>query len=168
MDGRETENISEPVAGVHLNQSNGHREAETRESNEKQIRQIRKLTRIGMALSAERNIERLLEMIVEEARAFTDADGGTLYIMSDDEAELQFAIVQTETLDVRMGGTGGQITWKPVRLQNPDGSPNHGNVSAHVALTGNTINIHDVYGAGDFDFQGTRKFDAETGYECPK
>jgi HD-GYP domain-containing protein (c-di-GMP phosphodiesterase class II) len=164
MDGRETENISEPVAGVHLNQSNGHREAETRESNEKQIRQIRKLTRIGMALSAERNIERLLEMIVEEARAFTDADGGTLYIMSDDEAELQFAIVQTETLDVRMGGTGGQITWKPVRLQNPDGSPNHGNVSAHVALTGNTINIHDVYGAGDFDFQGTRKFDAETGY----
>jgi hypothetical protein len=105
MDGKETKNISEPAAGVHLDQSNGHGEAETRESNEKQIRQIRKLTRIGMALSAERNIERLFEMIVEEARAFTDADGGALYIMSDDEAELQFAIVQTETLDVRMGGT---------------------------------------------------------------
>ncbi|OIP93085.1 MAG: metal-dependent phosphohydrolase [Syntrophaceae bacterium CG2_30_58_14] len=130
----------------------------------KQIRQIRKLTQIGRALSAERNIERLLEMIVEEAREFTDADGGALYIMSDDETELQFAIVQTETLRVRMGGTGGKITWKPVRLKKPDGSPNHENVSAHVALTGNTVNIPDVYTAGGFDFRGTKKFDTQTGY----
>jgi HD-GYP domain-containing protein (c-di-GMP phosphodiesterase class II) len=134
------------------------------ESGDKHIGQIRKLTRIGMALSAERNIDRLFEMIVEEAREFTGADGGTLYITSDDEAELKFAIVQTETLNVRMGGTGGQITWKPVQLRNPDGTPNHGNVSAHVALTANTINIRDVYDAGDFDFQGTRRFDAQTGY----
>jgi HD-GYP domain-containing protein (c-di-GMP phosphodiesterase class II) len=131
---------------------------------EKQIIQIRKLTQIGRALSAERNIDRLFEMIVEEAREFTDADGGALYLMSDDETELQFAIVQSETLNIRMGGTGGQITWKPVRLQNPDGSPNHGNVSAHVVLTGNTINISNVYDEGDFDFQGTRRFDAQTGY----
>ena len=48
-----------------------------------QMRQIKRLTRIGTALSAERNIDRLFEMIVEEARKFTDADGGTLYIMSD-------------------------------------------------------------------------------------
>jgi len=147
-----------------LNRLNGHGEAETRELSEIQIEQIRRLTRIGTALSAERNIERLFEMIVQEAREFTGADGGTLYIMSDDETELQFAIVQTETLLVRMGGTGGKITWKPVRLIKPDGSPNHENVSAHVALTGNTVNIPDVYAAGDFDFQGTRKFDAQTGY----
>ncbi|MBN2438805.1 MAG: GAF domain-containing protein [Deltaproteobacteria bacterium] len=135
-----------------------------REFNENLIKQIRRLTRIGTALSAERNIERLFEMIVEEAREFTGADGGTLYIMSDDETALQFAIVQTETLHIRMGGTGGKITWKPVRLLNPDGSPNHENVSAHVALTGHTVNISDVYDAEGFDFQGTRKFDAQTGY----
>ncbi|MCE5262233.1 MAG: GAF domain-containing protein [Deltaproteobacteria bacterium] len=134
------------------------------EFSEKHIRPIRKLTQIGVALSAERNIGRLFEMIVEQAREFTGADGGTLYITSDDGNELRFAIVQTETLNVRMGGTGGQITWKPVQLRNPDGTPNHGNVSAHVALTGRTINIPDVYDAGDFDFQGTRKFDAQTGY----
>lgn len=131
---------------------------------EDQVTMIRRLTRIGMALSAERNIGRLLEMIVDEARKFTGADGGTLYIMSDDETELQFAIVQTEILHVRMGGTGGKITWKPVKLLNEDGLPNHQNVSAHVALTGNTINIPDVYDAEGFDFQGTRKFDAHTGY----
>jgi HD-GYP domain-containing protein (c-di-GMP phosphodiesterase class II) len=153
-----------PAGADPLKNLDGNGEAEAREFSEIQIKQIRRLIMIGTALSAERNIERLFEMIVEGAREFTGADGGTLYIMSDDETALQFAIVQTETLDVRMGGTGGQITWKPVRLQNPDGSPNHGNVSAHAALTGDTINIRDVYDAGDFDFQGTRKFDSQTGY----
>ncbi len=126
--------------------------------------QIRRLTRIGTALSAERNLERLFEMIIEEARKFTNADGGTLYLMSDDETELRFTIVQTETLQVRMGGAGGTITWKPVRLHNPDGTPNYGNVSAYVALTGKIINIPDVYDSEGFDFKGTRNFDSQTGY----
>jgi HD-GYP domain-containing protein (c-di-GMP phosphodiesterase class II) len=138
--------------------------SEIQQFTENQMIQIRRLTRIGTALSAERDIQRLLELIVEEARKFTGADGGTLYTMSDDEQELHFAIVQTETLGIRMGGTGDRITWNPVRLQNADGAPNHGNVSAHVALTGVTVNIPDVYDAEGFDFQGTRQFDARTGY----
>jgi len=131
---------------------------------ESQLDQIRRLTQIGSALSAEKRLDRLLEMIVDEAREFTSADGGTLYIMSDDETELQFAIVQNDTLNVRMGGTGGKITWPSVRLRNPDGSPNHANVSAYAALTGQVVNIGDVYHAEGFNFEGTRKFDAETGY----
>jgi HD-GYP domain-containing protein (c-di-GMP phosphodiesterase class II) len=163
MDER-AEGFPDPTGGPHLNHPNGLGNAETTGFSEKQTMQIRKLTQIGRALSAERNIERLFEMIVEEAREFTGADGGTLYIMSDDETALQFAIVQTETLHVRMGGTGGKITWKPVQLLNSEGLPNHGNVSAHVALTGDTVNIPDVYDAEGFDFQGTRNFDAQTGY----
>ncbi len=138
--------------------------AELQRFTEDQMKQIKRLTRIGTALSAERNIERLFEMIIAEARKFTDADGGTLYIMSDDCRELQFAVVQTETLRIRMGGTGGRITWKPVPLYHPDGAANHGNVSAHVALTGTIVNIPDVYDSEGFDFKGTRAFDAETGY----
>ncbi len=103
-------------------------------------------------------------MIVDEARGFTNADGGTLYIMSDDEKELQFAIVQNTSLNVRMGGTGGKITWPPVKLRNPDGSHNYANVSAYAAITGKVVNISDVYNAEGFNFEGTRKFDAETGY----
>ena len=162
--GERAKDFPDPAGGTPLNHLNGHGEAETREFSEIQFEQIRRLTRIGTALSAERNIERLFEMIVEGAREFTGADGGTLYITSDDETALQFAIVQTETLHVRMGGTGGKITWKPVRLMNSEGLPNHGNVSAHVALTGDTVNIPDVYDAEGFDFQGTRNFDAQTGY----
>ena len=129
-----------------------------------EMKQIKRLIRIGTALSAEPNIDRLLEMIVEEARKITNADGGTLYIMSDDNRELQFAIVQTETLQLRMGGTGGEISWKPVRLYNSDDTPNHGNVSAYVALTGTVVNMDDVYDSEGFDFKGTRSFDAQTGY----
>lgn len=141
-----------------------NQEEEIYSLTDSQMRQIRRLTRIGTALSAEKNIERLFELIVDEARKFTGADGGALYITSDDETELHFAIVQTESLGVRMGGTGGKITWKPIRLHHKDGTPNHGNVSAHVALTGEVVNIADVYNADGFDFKGTRDFDARTGY----
>src|SRR5512136_1111655 len=131
---------------------------------EKQLDQVKRLNQIGTALSAEKNLDRLLEMIVDEARQFTNADGGTLYIMSDDEEELQFAIVQNTSLKVRMGGTGGKITWPSVRLKDSAGRPNHANVSAYAAITGQVINISDVYHAEGFNFQGTRKFDAETRY----
>ena len=131
---------------------------------EKQLDQIRRLNQIGTALSAEKNLDRLLEMIVDEARKFTNADGGTLYIMSDDDEELHFAIVQNTSLNIRMGGTGGKITWPSVKLKNLDGSPNHANVSAYAAITGQVVNISDVYHAEGFNFEGTRKFDAETGY----
>ena len=42
------------------------------------------LNRIGAALSRERNIERLLENILEAAKALTGADGGTLYSVTED------------------------------------------------------------------------------------
>jgi HD-GYP domain-containing protein (c-di-GMP phosphodiesterase class II) len=129
-----------------------------------QFRQIRRLTAIGTALSAEKNLDRLLEMILEEGQKLTNADGGTLYLMADSEKELQFALVRTDSLGLRMGGTGGRITWPPVTLFNDDGTPNHANVSAFVALSGQTVNIPDVYYAEGFNFQGTRAFDAETGY----
>lgn len=123
-----------------------------------------RLIQIGEALSAEKNIERLLELIVDEARDFACADGGTMYIMSCDESELHFSIVQNTTLDTRMGGTGGEITWPSIMLKNPDGSPNFANASAYTAISGETVNIPDVYDAEGFNFQGTRKFDADTGY----
>src|SRR3972149_4111285 len=84
---------------------------------DEQLGHIRKLAGIGSALSAERNIDRILEMIVDEARGYTHADGGTLYIISDDETALNFAIVQNDTLNIRMGGTSGRITWPPVLLR---------------------------------------------------
>ena len=129
-----------------------------------QLDKIKRFAQIGVALSSEKSLDSLLEMIVDEARRFTHADGGTLYILSDDETALQFAIVQTDTLKIRMGGTGEPIAWHPVPLRDRDGRPNHANVSAHAAISGEVINIPDVYHAEGFNFEGTRQFDRTTGY----
>ena len=136
--------------------------AEFRSFAEGQVDRIQELVKIGMALSAEKNLDRLLEMIVSEARRFTGADGGTLYIKNE-RRELEFMIVQNDTLGIKMGGAGERISWPPVSLRGDNGVENHRNVSAHCALLGEPVNIDDVYGA-DFDFQGTRDFDARTGY----
>ena len=126
--------------------------------------QIKHLIQIGVALSGEKNINRLLEIIVEDARKLTNADAGTFYIMSDDETEIQFAIIQNNSLNIRMGGTGRLITWPSVKLKNTDGSFNNANVSAYAAISGEMINIADVYHAQGFNFEGTKKFDQNTGY----
>lgn len=131
---------------------------------EEQVSHIYELVQIGLGLSGEKNLERLLEMIVSEARRFTNADGGTLYIDNDGGGILDFAIVQNDTLNVHMGGTGNPISWPSIPLKNLDGSENHSNVSAHCALVGEPVNIPDVYMAEGFDFQGTKDFDATTGY----
>lgn len=132
--------------------------------SESMISHIKRLTNIGTALSAEGDIQKLLEMIVEHAMSFTNADGGTLYIVSADRKYLNFEIVRNISLKVRMGGTGTKISWPPVKLVNDDGIENHANVSAHVALTGETVNLQDVYDVEGFDFTGTRVFDKSTQY----
>jgi len=131
---------------------------------ENQMRHIQKLAEIGIALSAERDIHKIFEMIVEEARAFTHADGGTLYIVDEKEKVLKFVILQNDTLNIRLGGTSGkEITLPPVPLE-VDGQPNFQNVSSYTALTGEIVNIPDVYEADGFDFTGPRKYDQQTGY----
>ena len=132
---------------------------------EQQINLKKKLTRIGSALSAERNLDALLEMIVLEAMNFTNADGGTLYIKTPDDRGIAFKILRTKSLNFAMGGTSGKtIPFPPVKLFKDDGSRNEQQVSAYVALTGKTVNIPDVYEVEGFDFQGTKGFDKNTGY----
>lgn len=137
---------------------------EVREFSEGQSNHLSQLVKIGLGLSSEKNIDRLLERIVREARNFTNADGGTLYIKESERAVLDFAIVQNDSLGVFMGGSGEAISWPPVPLRLEDNRENHRNVSAHCALTGEPVNISDVYDAEGYDFQGTRDFDASTGY----
>lgn len=50
-------------------------------------------------------------MILTEAKNFTNADAGTLYLMTDDEKQLKFTVVETDSLNIKMGGTMGEITY---------------------------------------------------------
>lgn len=123
---------------------------------------IQKLNKIGIALSAEENLDALLEMIVSEAKILTNADGGTLYLM--DEKHLRFKVAQTDSLNIKMGGISGEITWPPLPLYLEDGAPNKKMVAATCVLEDRLVNIPDVYEAIGFSFEGTKKFDAGTGY----
>jgi len=129
------------------------------------VKHLKEITRIGTALSVEKNIHKLLEMIVDEARSLTNADAGTLYILDQKNNCLQFQILQSDSMKVRLGGTSGKKVDLPsVPLTDDQGNPNHTNVSSHVALTGETISIPDVYDADGFDFSGPREYDKTTGY----
>jgi HD-GYP domain-containing protein (c-di-GMP phosphodiesterase class II) len=130
-----------------------------------QLKHIERLAEIGLALSGEKNVDKLLEMIVDEARQLTLADAGTLYIVDDSGRHLDFEILQNDTMNTRMGGTSGvEITLPPVPMYRQDGSPNYQNVSSYAALTNEIVNIDDVYVAEGFDFTGPRKYDQATGY----
>ena len=125
---------------------------------------LHRLSEIGMALSTEKNTDRLFEMILEEAKNITNADGRTLYALNKD-GNLNFEILCNDTMNVVMGGTSGvEIPYYPVKLWIDDQTPNQKNVSAYVALTGKTVNIKDAYEEEGFDFEGTKNFDKKSGY----
>ena len=141
-----------------------------------------KLIEIGIALSAERDHDRLLETILLEAKDLCKADGGTLYLCGnmvehDDEPEpvfefesdgrfLKFVIMRNDSLNIAKGGTTGEdIPFPPISVYDQEtGEANHQNVASHVAVSGETVNIADVYEATEYDFTGPRKFDESTGY----
>jgi len=121
------------------------------------------LNAIGIALSQERDIDKLLETILIAAKNLTHADGGTLYRLVDDK--LQFEIVRTDSLSIAMGGSSGNpVPFYPIPLHNKDGQPNYTMIAAYAALTHKTVNVADAYTEEGFDFSGTRNFDKRTGY----
>ncbi len=119
------------------------------------LSQITELLDIGIALTAEKNHNRLLERILTEIRSITRADAGTLYLSEGNQ--LLFKIIHNETLNIFQGGDGEKIELPPVQM-------NRSNVSSYVALTRQTVNIADVYNNSEFDFSGPRRYDAMTGY----
>jgi HD-GYP domain-containing protein (c-di-GMP phosphodiesterase class II) len=128
------------------------------------LKRLEHLNSIGVALSAERDNKRLLEMILLGAKEITHADGGTLYTVTDDK-HLKFEIMSNDRLNIALGGTTGKdIPFLPLPMYLSDGSQNLHTVAAYAALKDQTVNIEDVYEAKNFDFTGTRKFDEKTGY----
>ena len=55
------------------------------------LQRLDQLVEIGVALSSERDINKLLESILVAAKSITNADGGTLYRMQDGR-DLKFEI----------------------------------------------------------------------------
>ncbi|MCX7241343.1 MAG: GAF domain-containing protein [Burkholderiales bacterium] len=129
------------------------------------LRRLEQLNAIGVALSKERDITRLLENILVAAKTITHADGGTLYRLTNDAQALRFEILRTDSLGIAMGGTSGSpIDFPNLPLYDDKGGNNDAVVAVYAALHNQTVNIADAYTEANFDFSGPRKFDARTGY----
>lgn len=129
------------------------------------LKRLDQLNEIGVSLSRERDINRLLENILLAAKDITHADGGTLYRVTEDGKSLRFEIMRTQSLGIAKGGTASEsIDLPSLPLHLADGKPNDSLVAAYAAIHHKTVNIADAYAEPNFDFSGTKQFDQRTGY----
>lgn len=135
-------------------------------SKDNQSNMLQRIVEMGITLSTEPNIDRLLELILELSQSLLRADGGTLYRLTP-EQNLRFTIVRNQSLKIKMGGTQGspidlsQLKDLPLMI---DGKPNARNIAAHTAITKKISNIEDAYDAQGFDFSGAKAFDERMQY----
>ena len=99
------------------------------------------LLRVGSRIAAERNLDRLLAMVIEETTAAMEAERSTLYLIDREKKEMWAKIAQgVDTVEIRFPlGTG---------------------IAGTVGSTGQAINIPDAYQDPRFN----PDFDRRTGY----
>lgn len=117
---------------------------------------MEKLLDIGIALTKEKDINKLFEIILNAAMDITHCDGGTLYLLKDDT--LWFQVMITKSLGLRSGMDQQMIDLPPVPLVRH-------HVCSRAALDKKLIAVADIYISEDYDFGGAKKYDALTGYQ---
>lgn len=118
---------------------------------------------LGVALSAEKDFDRLLERILLEAKSICNADAGLFYLRA--ENTLKFAIYRNDSLNVALGGsTGHPVALPPIPLYDAAGKPNREDVAAYAAVTGESINIPDISRAEGFNFSD-KAYDTDNRYQ---
>jgi HD-GYP domain-containing protein (c-di-GMP phosphodiesterase class II) len=120
--------------------------------------ELSELNAIGVALSAERDIDTLLELVLEKSRRVTRADAGSLYLVERIRENggpqidlLRFELTQNDSVDV------------PFKKKT---FPLHASsIAGYAATTGKTVNVPDAYNIpGDLPYQISRSFDEASGY----
>ena len=116
---------------------------------------MERILKIGVQLSAERDLNRLLDQLLTCAMELSHCDAGTLYLLDGDV--LRFKIMRNHTMQVYSGGDGKEPDMVPVPLKRE-------NMCAMALLEGRTISVDDVKKSQEYDFSGPIRYDALTGY----
>ncbi len=109
----------------------------------------------GIALSTEKDKNKLFAMIIDKGMEITRCDAGTLYLVEGDT--LRFKIMKTISQGIDKGHDGAEIDIPPVPMREE-------NICAYSALHKTSLNIEDVYTSDRFDFSGPKRYDSMTGY----
>jgi diguanylate cyclase (GGDEF)-like protein len=99
---------------------------------------LRQLIEIGIALTSERDLSVLLECIVAEARRFTGAEAGTLFLRED--GALKFMVAQNVALESRLGAREMRTRMRAERV-----ALDRPSLAGWVATHGRPINLEDAY-----------------------
>jgi HD-GYP domain-containing protein (c-di-GMP phosphodiesterase class II) len=120
--------------------------------------ELSELNKIGVALSAERDIDKLLELILRKSREITGADAGSLYLVerakdrdNGNGDQLRFKLTQNDSVDV-------PFEERPLPLDDTS-------IAGYVALTGSLVNVQDAYyPPKGSPYTISRAFDEKWGY----
>jgi diguanylate cyclase (GGDEF)-like protein len=123
-----------------------------------QAQLLTELIQIGIALTSERDLGVLLERIVAEARRFTRAEAGTLFLREGDH--LRFAVVQNDAMARRYGEREMKR-----RLTDENLTIGRRSLAGFVCESGQVLNLADVYEMPEGStFAFNWRFDARTNY----
>lgn len=124
---------------------------------DQKARDLEELNAIGVALSAEHDLAKLLELILRKCREITVADAGSLYLVEskdpdvDEHDQLRFKLAQNDTVDVPFA----EITMPLTETS----------IAGYATLSGQVVNVADAYDLPkESPFQISRSWDEESGY----
>lgn len=102
---------------------------------------------IGVALSSERDFNRLLENMLVEAMAYCRADGGAIFLR--DGQVLKLMMLRITSQNAFLGGTTGEpIVFPPLPLDAQEiGAPEQRNPVSSAVIRGEPVNIPDAHAA---------------------
>ena len=131
-------------------------ERRARQEEEERRRELGELTGVGVALSTERDLVQLLELILTQARRITSSDAGSLYLTERDDdgvaRSLLFRFAQNFTLPA-------------LPLRTSTVPIDHTSLAGYVASTGEPLVIADVYLLPDnVSYKQNRSFDERFNY----
>ena len=120
--------------------------------------EVRELNSIGVALSAQRDIDKLLDLILKKSREITAADAGSLYLVergkdedSSPDDRLRFKLAQNDSV---------VVAFEESTMPLSDTS-----IAGHAALSGRSVNVADAYHLpSGSPFKISRSFDEKSGY----
>jgi len=138
-------------------------------------REIHELNQIGMALSAEHDPQKLLELILTKSREFTSSDAGSVYLVESLENRqhesllyapgLNGAALPEDAPQERLRFKLAQNDTVAVSFREATVEINEHSVAGYVALTGEIVNIEDAYHLpAGVPYSINRKFDDDSGY----